>query len=69
MFVTIKRKGALKPGWEPLIEGLNPALSPAHLVHHYVALTAEHCPVGSPLLRSLRPPYPPPQGQHHWQHH
>ena len=43
-----------------MIEGLNPALSPAHLVRRYIALTASHCPVGSPLLRSLRPPYPPP---------
>ena len=59
MFVTVQRKGASKPAWEPLIEGGEPGLSPAHLIRAYVALTAAHCPPGSPLLRSLKAPYRP----------
>ena len=59
MFIVTKRKGFVKPNWEPLIEGLDPALCPASLVGHYVCMTSSHCVAGSPFLRSLRPPYPP----------
>ena len=59
MFVTVQRKGASKPAWEPLTEGGEPGLSPAHCARAYVALTAAHCPPGSPLLQSLKALYPP----------
>ena len=59
MFVTVQRKGASKPAWEPFIEWEDPGMSLAHFIRAYVALTAGHCPPGSPLLRSLKAPYPP----------
>ena len=56
----VQRNGALEPGWEAIIRGPQPSLCPLSLVCAYVSLTSAHCPEGSPLLRSLRPPYPPP---------
>ena len=37
----------------------NPALSPLHLLRHYVHMTSQMVASGSFLFRSLSPPYPP----------
>ena len=58
-YIMVRRKGHLKPHWEPIINIGLPHLNPVHLLKKYVAMTASCVPAGSLLLRSLIKPYRP----------
>ena len=60
-FVLMQRKGCLRPQWEAMLTiQYVPSLCPWTLLKRYVALTAKHVPVGSPVFISLKgPPFVP----------
>jgi len=58
-YIMVRRKGHLKPHWEPIINIGLPHLNPFHLLKKYVAMTASCVPAGSLLLRSLIKPFRP----------
>ena len=62
-FILLRRKGSMKAAWERLLDFNVRELSPLQLVLRYVELTKDIAKEGTPLLRSLAPPYPPPFSQ------
>ena len=59
-FVLVMRKGKRTYQWERIVSlPRYPAISPWHLLRHYVKITAKHCREGTQLMRSLNPPYEP----------
>ena len=60
-FVLMQRKCCLRPQWEAMVTIPDvPSLCPWTLLKRYVALTAKHVSVGSPVFISLKgPPFVP----------
>ena len=58
-WISIRRKGQPRHRFEKLIVLNVEAVSPLHLVNHYVTLTLQQGKPGGPMFLALQPPYKP----------
>ena len=59
VWISVRRKGQVRSRFERLIQLELPALSPLHLTHAYVRMTAAIASKGGPLFLSTRAPFKP----------